>query len=299
MQIFEFLAPMKTVLTAFDPGRRVTVCRFFTVVLLWLGCGSFPVGAAESPAVPAPVPTGGTVALPAAADLRPWFEKWGLATLKQGKRGTCSVFTLVGALEFAAAKKRQHGQRFSVEFLNWGANKVNGEKEDGSFFSDLWSAFATYGICPEKTLPYRAEFDPAFTPPEEALTEAKAQVALGLRHHWIKEWNVQTGLTEAEFLAVKRTLNQGWPVCGGFRWPKQPQWTDGVLGMCPADAVYDGHSVLLVGYRDDASQPGGGVFLFRNTNKDGPEGSMPYTYARAYMNDAIWIESDAPAPPAS
>jgi hypothetical protein len=48
--------------------------------------------------------------------------------------------------------------------------------------------------------------------------------------------------------------------------------------------------VLLVGYRDDATQPGGGVFLFRNTARNGRDGYMPYTFAQAYMNDAVWVD---------
>jgi hypothetical protein len=63
--------------------------------------------------------------------------------------------------------------------------------------------------------------------------------------------------------------------------------------MCPSNAVRDGHSVLLVGYRDDAAQPGGGVFIFRNTGREGRPGLMPYGYARAYMNDAAWIDHSA------
>ena len=78
----------------------------------------------------------------------------------------------------------------------------------------------------------------------------------------------------------------------GLTLSKQPKWSDDVLQMCPPDAVYDGHSVLLVGYRDNANQPGGGVFLFRNTNNGGQDGFMPYTYARAYVNDALWIDCD-------
>jgi hypothetical protein len=230
--------------------------------------------------------------LPSSVDLRPFFDKWGLTPRSQGKRGTCSVFAVVGALEFAAARKQGQGERFSVEFLNWAANRVAGEDVDGGFFSDLWKAFASYGLCAETTLPYRAEFDPSLIPSAEALAEAKTRLSLGLRHHWIKEWNVKTGLTDEQFMAIKRALLQGCPVCAGCRWPKQPKWSDDVLQMCPADAVYDGHSVLLVGYRDDADQPGGGVFLFRNTNNGGHDGSMPYTYARAYVNDALWIACD-------
>lgn len=235
--------------------------------------------------------------LPASVDLRPAFSKWGLTARAQGSRGTCSVFTLTGALEFAAANERQHGERFSVEFLNWGANRIVHEDVDGGFFSDLWSAFAQYGICPEQTFPYRDQFEPALAPAPEAQAEAKAKLALHLRQHWIKEWNVKTGLTEDQLQSIKRTLQQGWPVCGGFRWPKHPQWTNDVLQLCPAEAVFDGHSVLLVGYREDAGQPGGGVLLFRNSNNAAHDGYMPYDYARAYMNDAIWIDAEPPAPP--
>ncbi|MCX6924406.1 MAG: C1 family peptidase, partial [Verrucomicrobia bacterium] len=278
-----------------QPSFPVLLCSW----LLALDSGSLQTWAQVSQTTPAPALASAAPTLPASVDLRPAFEKWHLARRVQGKRGTCSVFTLTGALEFAAANKLHRGQRFSVEFLNWAANKIITENADGGFFSDLWSGFATYGICLDQTMPYRTEFDPTLTPTADVLGEAKSQVALGLRHHWIKEWDVKTGLTDAQFLSIKGTLNQGWPVCGGFRWPKQPKWTDGCLGMCPAEAVFDGHSVLIVGYRDDVTHPGGGVFLFRNTNNGGNDGSMPYEYANAYMNDAIWIDSDTPIHPAS
>jgi hypothetical protein len=267
------------------------------VLTLALAFVSLSLRSADLFAAPAPASTNSLQLLPAAVDLRPAFEKWGLGQRRQGKRGTCSVFTITGALEFAAAKQQQHGQRFSVEFLNWAGSQVIGRPKDGGFFSDLWKGFTAYGICLEKELPYRSEFDPALAPPAEVLAEAKAPLSLGLRHHWIKEWNVKTGLTDGHFQGIKNTLHNGWPVCGGFRWPKQPKWTESVLQMCSADEVFDGHSVLIVGYRDDASQPGGGVFLFRNTNNGGREGYMPYTYTRTYMNDAVWIESDAPKHP--
>jgi C1A family cysteine protease len=110
---------------------------------------------------------------------------------------------------------------------------------------------------------------------------------------------VNTGLTDEEFAGIKRTLNQGWPVCSGLRWPKQEKWKSDVLQMCPPEAVFDGHSVLLVGYRDDPNQPDGGVFIFRNTNRGGRDGFMPYAYARTYMNDAAWIapaDNSKPSP---
>ena len=228
-------------------------------------------------------------ALPPSADLRPEFEKFVLARRQQGGRGTCSAFVMAGALEYALAQKQQRGSRLSVEFLNWAANKVVGRTNDGGYFSDLWDGFAAHGVCAEEDLPYQKEFNPGLMPAEDCMERAKAVRGLGLRLHWIKEWNPNVGLTDKQLAKVKRTLSRGWPVCGGFLWPKQEKWEGGVLQMCAREGVRDGHSVLLVGYRDEAGQPGGGVFIFRNTSGEGRDGAMSYTYAHSYMNDAAWV----------
>ena len=55
---------------------------------------------------------------------------------------------------------------------------------------------------------------------------------------------------------------------------------------------------MLTGYTDDAQRPGGGVFLFRNS--DGPKwgkdgyGTMSFAYAQRYANDALWLERQSP-----
>ncbi|MFI5382528.1 MAG: DUF2961 domain-containing protein, partial [Tepidisphaerales bacterium] len=228
-------------------------------------------------------------------DLRPTFKNWGLDVRPQGSRGTCSVFTVTDAVEYALANERRAVVRLSPEFLNWASNEAIKEYEDGGFFSDLWKGFVAYGICPQEDMPYQPAFDPKLRPTEEALRHARALKDAGLRLHWIKEWDVKTGLTEADLTEIKRTLCKQWPVCGGFRWPKQEKWQDGVLEMAPPEGVRDGHSVLLVGFKDDSKQPGGGVFIFRNTAKSTRDGMMTYEYAKAYMNDAAWIGPEAPA----
>ena len=269
-----------------------------TVTVFWLNIAALLPGLAlcAGPALPEEIPASAEPdKLPTHVDLRPLFEKCGLDRRQQGKRPTCSVFTMVGALEFATAKSQPHGERLSVEFLNWAANQRRRSPGDGGFFSDLWNGFAAYGICQEQHMPYRSEFDSTLTPDSEVLAAAKSRLELGLKLRWIKKWNVNTGLSDMEFRDIERTLSQGWPVCGGFRWPKQAQWKSDVLQMCSPEVVYDGHSVLLVGYRHDAKQAGGGVFIFRNTSRGGRDGFMPYDYARAYMNDAAWIESQRKA----
>lgn len=235
-------------------------------------------------------PTGPPAGGEGCVDLRPTFEKWGLPPRVQGKRNTCSVFTVAGALEYATASKVGRTPRLSVEFLNWASNQAAGDAHDGSFFSDLWRGFTIHGVCPEQDMPYQDTFDPNVAPGEVARDHARQMLEAGLQLHWIKRWNPRTGLTDAHLDAIKLVLDRRWPVCGGFRWPKKAQWKDDVLEMAPPEGVFDGHSVLLVGYRDDPQRPGGGMLLFRNSNNRGRDGWMTYEYACAYMNDAVWID---------
>lgn len=230
---------------------------------------------------------------PTAVDLRPKFEALGLETRVQGNRGTCSVFAMTAAIEYAAAGRSDIKPPLSVEYLNWASNAATRDHDDGSYFSDLWTGFAKYGICAESAMPYQNQFNPAAKPAEETVTAAQSLSQLGLQFHWIKEWNPRHGLSAEQLLEVKRTLQKDYPVCGGFLWPKNQVWKDGILQMCPRRDVRDGHSILIVGYRDDASQPGGGLFLIRNTSGNSRDGYLTYEYLREYMNDAAWIESPA------
>ena len=231
-------------------------------------------------------------AVSSSADLRPVFEKWRLSVRNQGVRPTCSVFTVTGALEFAASRKLERPERLSVEYLNWASNDVVGQARDGGFFSDLWRGFAAHGICPEEAMPYAEKFRRSIAPDAATIKTAEEAASLGLRLHWIKEWNVKTGLTPEQAGAIKQTIAKGWPVCGGFRWPNQEKWKENVLQMCDSTEVYDGHSVLLIGYKDDADLPGGGAYLIRNTS-GGSEVWMPYAYAANFMNDAAWIDFES------
>lgn len=98
--------------------------------------------------------------VPGSVDLRPAFENWALELGSQGGRGTCSVFAVTGALEYALAGLQGRGTRLSAEFLNWASNQTTGEAADGGYFSDLWKGYNAFGICTEADCPYEAVFDP-------------------------------------------------------------------------------------------------------------------------------------------
>ena len=128
-------------------------------------------------------------------DLRPQFNKLELPTRSQGSRGTCSVFTVTRAIEFALGRQQRLESRLSVEFLNWASNRVLRENHDGGFFSDLWKGFEKYGICDEEEMPYQQEFDRHRRPSEAAIAQAAQRKAANLTLHWIKPWDPKRGLT--------------------------------------------------------------------------------------------------------
>lgn len=228
---------------------------------------------------------------PHSVDLRPKFAGFGLTPRVQGGRGTCSVFAVTQALEFAVARKKGAGERLSEEFLNWASNQAIGHAADGGFFSDLWKGFEKHGVCPESAMPYREKFEPDSPASADATARAAEVLKLGLRLHWIKEWDVNTGLTAEHLASIKETIAGGWPVFTGLRWPKNAEWDHNVLRMAAPADVFDGHSILFVGYRDDPAMPGGGVFIFRNSSGPARESEMTYEYALAYANDAAWIDA--------
>lgn len=265
-------------------SRRISLC----VALALLGA----VAAAGSARVP---PAG----LPDQIDLRPTFINWSLPVRGQGARGTCSAFVITQAIEYAVATRDRQAAPLSVEFLNWASNQAVNKRDDGGFFSDLWKGFEAYGLCPDADLPYQSAFNPDLSPSLGAIADARRLREHAYRLHWIKPWDVKTGLTDEHVDQIKQVLTRQWPVCGGFRWPKATRWDGDLLEWAPADGVRDGHSVLLVGYRDDPALPGGGAFIFRNSSLPDRDGRMTYAYAKAYMNDAAWIDFDAQVQPAT
>lgn len=225
--------------------------------------------------------------LPAEIDLAPRLEALGLPRRDQGKRPTCSVFTVANALDYALAAPTGSGVPVSVEYLNWAARQGKDRTDDGGFFSEIWAGYEAHGCCPEADFPYLAEHDPLLQP-DPALQSLARERRLPLRLEWIKEWDPDTGVTPEQMSLIRATLAGGRPVCGGLRWPREPVWTHEVLEMCPAEAVFDGHSVLLIGYRTEPALPGGGAFRIRNSNRPA-SGFLPYAYVAQNLNDAAWI----------
>lgn len=234
---------------------------------------------------------------PESVNLAPEFQELGLAPRTQKTRNTCSLFAITGLAEFESARSASKPlKRLSEEFLVWAANAATGRRGEQAMFYEAVHGLNARGICSEELMPYANRGDRWRTPSHEALADAEA---LGgrWRAHWIKRWDLERPLDDSQMLAIKEALADGHPVACGLRWRKGYKGPE-LIEVPPPTDVYDGHSIVLVGYQDDPRESASGNFIFRNSR--GPRwghdgyGNMSYAYVRAYANDALWLELGRP-----
>ena len=230
------------------------------------------------------------------ADLRPNIKQFGIGIRNQGNRGTCSVFAMTFLLEYMYAKNQIYmSPDFSEEYLNYASNKAIGQYADGGFFDALDLGYQNYGIVTEAQAPYHSSYNPPFVASNSLLQTGEA-ISPRFNVNFIKPWDVTTGLLASQVQAIETQLKAGRPVAVGVRWPNNFQ-TEKIHGIQlmktpPANGVFDGHSIDLVGYKASNAFPGGGYFIFRNSYGTGfgadGYGFMSFDYAKKYVNDSVY-----------
>ncbi len=236
-------------------------------------------------------------ALTPAVDLAPRFQELGLAPGHQGGRDTCSLFAVAAAANYEWARAQPDAaEPWSADFLVWAARETCSKDREQAMFYEAVAGLNAFGLCPERLMPYARAAASQTRPSEEAIRAAEP-FRNRWRVHWIRRWDVSSQVSPSQFNAIRQALAEGHPVACGLRWPVGDRLRALIDPPAPRD-VRDGHCVLLVGYRDDTSTPGGGVLRFRNSY--GPKwngsghGEMSYAYLRAYANDALWLELTGP-----
>jgi hypothetical protein len=213
---------------------------------------------------PAPQPT---PAAPRTIDLRNAFTQWGLPIKPQGRRDTCAVFTFAGALEYALARGTgERGVRLSEEYLNWAANEVAQENYDGASYEELLAAFDKWGISEFKYMPYEAQYRGP-RPSQDALKSARVIWNIGFQRHWIAR-RTENGLDDKHLEEMKKVIVTGWPLCAYGR----------------------DHSILVVGFQEDARMPGGGQFITRNSATRRYE-TIFFAASKTEFGSVLWIDA--------
>lgn len=183
------------------------------------------------------------------SDLRGEIARRGIQIRCQGKRGTCSVQTMVFLMEYQYAGLLGNAWgHLSVEYANHFANVACNLREDGHYFSSIAKGYDAYGIVKDLVWPYNKDW--AYNYDQGCLLAGEEMACLGRRMLtgglYLKGWFIKelgdAGLTDKQFGECIALLDDGIPV-----------------------AIGRDHSMALVGYRRDAAFPGGGYMIFRNS----------------------------------
>ncbi len=210
-------------------------------------------------------------------DLRPEIARRQIGIRNQENRLTCSVHTTTFLLEYAYSQVcgPYAYTDLSEEYLNHATNLTAKNEDDGDFFHNIIAGYNQYGMVKETVFPFKSTYQFKDT------TLSIASVASGIQLLNAKKLNLQLlkpittpmGLSTEEFNRIIAALNRGVPVG---------------LGRS--------HSMPIVGYRLDVSQPGGGVFIFRNSYglTTGTNGYQEEDFAsvKSTASDAILVEPE-------
>ena len=202
-------------------------------------------------------------------DLRPEFEKRGLAVPTQGKRGACQVFGMTGVMEYHLSTSG-HPVELSEQYLMWAVNKTHGyqKKTEGFNPDQLLMGLLHYGICAEEQMPYVIENTLIEAPPSNAIKDAQTRRMIRLEQ--IKHFSSDLGFTNLDLKRICSFLDQGQPLSVTFCWPHglyddQIVDQEGFLIDHQVTADKNGHGFVVAGYQIDPKIPGGGYFIVRNS----------------------------------
>jgi len=215
-------------------------------------------------------------------DMRPILP----AIRDQGNRGTCLAFAVTAAHEVEHVWEDKVIGRLSEEVLFWGGRQFEKGGPTDSGGISTWSvgqALNKWGQPEASLWPYddqRSTNSLDYQPPAEAIDPSNCFRASIDRKSLV--------------LDICGCLKQGRAVVIAVRMAEQ--WydsSDGWIAMPPpTDIILDNHAVLLVGFSKDASVPGGGYFIIRNSwsttwGEDG-YGYLPFKYFVNYGIGA-WV----------
>lgn len=216
-----------------------------------------PVGAAGTTTQTSPP---AQVELRAEVDLRPLYSSLGLYFKNQGRRPSCSVFAVVGAVEYELARTTGLPGPLSEEFLIWAVRDLQPgiPIDDGYHFHEVVSALQLRGITTQALVPN------TFGVPLRDIRPGPTALAdAAMRRNVVPLWFRRD---DPDLLArIVHTLNEGSPVIVGLRWPHWRTLRNNPLLRDQQPLAGGGHAVTLVGYRCPDRDPAQLVFLFRNS----------------------------------
>lgn len=216
----------------------------------------------------------------------------------QGERGTCVAFASVALREHLAKCSRE----LSEQFLYWVCKQLDGLPDTpGTYLHTAMSVLGTQGVCSQDTCPYNPEVIPGNEaqekPSPEAFEEAADFIMSNTRtvvpncvNHYKQMLAGDEDVTGMP-VAIVSLVFSSW-----YRSAATHQTGKITLPLPGEEPLPGGHAMLIVGYQDDSSVPGGGYFIVRNSWSEewaaqSPEAPghamMPYAYVERCVVEAF------------
>ncbi len=224
------------------------------------------------------------------------------AIKNQHSRGTCVAFACVAVREFLAESKPD----FSEQFLYWVCDKLDDEPEEpGTTVENGYIGLTDVGVCLEQTWLYNPLPIPGNEgqgpPPAGAEKEAgkyKLAKMIDLDENSVQELKMCLKGTDG---VPGRPVTFAIPVYNSWFKSMAVKLSGQITMPLPGETYVGGHAMVLVGYQDDSSVPGGGFFIIRNswgaawgtTCEYGPGyGTIPYKYIKEHCWEAYTGEAE-------
>ncbi|WOO41261.1 C1 family peptidase [Rubellicoccus peritrichatus] len=233
-------------------------------------------------------------------DLRPDFTALKLHTKDQGRRPSCAVFAVVGALEFENAKTADQPEKFSEEYLIWAtreslgirseADKDFDPNQDGDLgFSliEVVQALRSYGILDSASMPntFGKSMAAIEEPDEKLISDARTR-------RKVSSYFITGRGNEAKVDNIVHALNENIPVVIGLGWPNSATLRSAPI-LSKQKPLY-GHAVTLVGYKNESGDPSEMLFQFKNSWGTGwginGHGWITREYLEKNLNSAAFLE---------
>lgn len=239
-------------------------------------------------------------------DLRSRMSEYGVFSSKnQGQRPSCSVFAVVGALEYQYAVLRGEAKRFSEEYLIWATFRESEQSQDrlkdfydkteevypdiGFTIPSVFTALGHYGILLKEDALYT--FEKGYTRLQVPSTEVvkKAKLTVNVTPHKVPAQDADTLVDN-----IIHALNNQIPVIVAIKFPKTNQLRK--VHFLNQQKTHGNHAVLVVGYKAPNKNKKETVFIFKNSW--GPKwglggyGFISYDYMHRNLLEAYFISVD-------
>lgn len=215
----------------------------------------------------------------------------------QGVRGTCVAHACTAVREYLTGDRQMD---LAEQFMYWATRQklITPLLKDrpGALLLYGMMALKEYGVCPEADWPYNPNPVPGDeeqgTPPPEILEKAKTFRIRRYVFLWPRDVrHLKAHLAAGYIIAFTVPTFNYWSgvMVSHIGVIRMPMTSEGTLN--PLVWLESAHALCLVGYQDDASVPGGGHFVVRNSwgidwGNQCPDGSgygwLPYGYLERY-----------------